>query len=370
MLIDLLFLHQNPVYRAEWLYLRRWRERRYAARWLILPPLIPIFFIAYLPVAVYITDVTVGLLGVMAAVIIPIHLLVMLRTLALAIHVARRESSGHAWDTLVLTGVSARQIVVGKWWAVTRAMLPEYLLTALLTMGLAYGLAQYLHADNFLCIIVYFPDGLCYTSYRMSYGGFPPWEFLPYIPALWKFASAFGFLLMMNLLSAALMTAIGQAAARLTSRQPKSVPYSISIGIFVSLLIIVLTASWMTDKVIRETDKAWCVNWAFSCPTIRREFTPSEAEIRIVAADKLWVIEILQFGLLTFIGNGALLAANTLRPPFWEGLRLLLRNLISFGIGVSLHLILIYGALRLAQIAAVRHNALSPKHERVRLIRL
>jgi hypothetical protein len=64
-----------------------------------------------------------------------VHFRTQLRTLALASNTISREKRGGTWDILLLTPISARQIVRGKWWATVRHAWREYLLLALLRAG-------------------------------------------------------------------------------------------------------------------------------------------------------------------------------------------------------------------------------------------
>ncbi|MCI0351024.1 MAG: hypothetical protein L0Z53_16485, partial [Acidobacteriales bacterium] len=64
-----------------------------------------------------------------------IHFRTQLRTLAFAANTISREKRGGTWDILLLTPMSARQIVRGKWWATVRHMWRSYLLLALLRAG-------------------------------------------------------------------------------------------------------------------------------------------------------------------------------------------------------------------------------------------
>ncbi len=50
--------------------------------------------------------------------------LVVVRCIAAGANVISREHMSQTWDTLVLTGISARQILLGKWFAVLRQVAP------------------------------------------------------------------------------------------------------------------------------------------------------------------------------------------------------------------------------------------------------
>lgn len=69
-----------------------------------------------------------------------IHVLLLYRTNAVAVNAIAREKSDNAWEMLILTGVNARQIVLGKWWATVRYVLRDYWLLAGLRVGLVIWL--------------------------------------------------------------------------------------------------------------------------------------------------------------------------------------------------------------------------------------
>src|SRR5687767_6730300 len=63
-------------------------------------------------------------------------------TMALAANSISREKRGKTWDSLVLTGVEADQIVWGKWWATLAALWSDHAAAALLRPGIvAWGAA-------------------------------------------------------------------------------------------------------------------------------------------------------------------------------------------------------------------------------------
>jgi hypothetical protein len=71
-----------------------------------------------------------------------IHFRTQLRTLALASNSISREKRGGTWDLLLLTPVSARQIVRGKWWATLRYVWRGYALLTLLRVASLFWLVQ------------------------------------------------------------------------------------------------------------------------------------------------------------------------------------------------------------------------------------
>jgi hypothetical protein len=69
------------------------------------------------------------------------HFFLMFRTIALTGNSITREKESQTWEMLVLTGIDARQIVRGKWWASIQRQLPHYLLLGVLRAGAAAAIA-------------------------------------------------------------------------------------------------------------------------------------------------------------------------------------------------------------------------------------
>lgn len=70
-----------------------------------------------------------------------LHFALMFRALALGANSIARERQGQTWDMLVLTGIDARQIVLGKWWATVRQLWRQYALLAVLRAGVIVWMA-------------------------------------------------------------------------------------------------------------------------------------------------------------------------------------------------------------------------------------
>jgi hypothetical protein len=76
---------------------------------------------------------TLGALTVFAATaVVTLHFVLMFQTLALSSNSIAREQFGQTWEALILTGIDARTIVLGKWWATMRRLARRYLLLGLL----------------------------------------------------------------------------------------------------------------------------------------------------------------------------------------------------------------------------------------------
>lgn len=73
-------------------------------------------------------------LGIMLVAMYPVVTLI---TFALAANSIRREKSNNTWDNLRLTGLTPRQIVVGKWWASLRALNGDHGMLIVMRFGVA-----------------------------------------------------------------------------------------------------------------------------------------------------------------------------------------------------------------------------------------
>ncbi len=112
---------------------------------------------------------------------VAMYAVVTLVTLALAAASISREYEGGTWDNLLLTNMSARQIVRGKWWATLRAMWGDHLLVLLLRLGfiawLAYAADPGLRPDRaqvLLALLVITVFSLADSALTVILGILPP----------------------------------------------------------------------------------------------------------------------------------------------------------------------------------------------------
>ena len=80
---------------------------------------------------------TIGEISVVSLLVmnLALYVVVTLVTLALAASSVSREQQAHTWDHLLLTNMTARQIVQGKWWATLRALWGDHLMVLILRLG-------------------------------------------------------------------------------------------------------------------------------------------------------------------------------------------------------------------------------------------
>jgi len=113
-------------------------------------------------------DDTAALLGSLGATLLvamnlAMYLVLTMITLALASNSISREKRGKTWDNLLLTGVDARQIVWGKWWATLAALWGDHAAAALLRLGIvAWGVAVLGGEALYQPIIPFLPTMLSY----------------------------------------------------------------------------------------------------------------------------------------------------------------------------------------------------------------
>jgi hypothetical protein len=142
------FFPENAIKRAELIYQHRSAKRpRTWRRWLnttvkwLMIILVLVFVVTLLLASITQRDPTpiVRMLGPMPTLLILFILFydlsLMFQTISLAANSISREREGQTWEMLVLTGVNARQIVRGKWWATVQRQFPRYLMLAFIRAG-------------------------------------------------------------------------------------------------------------------------------------------------------------------------------------------------------------------------------------------
>ena len=148
----------NPVMRAELRHQQRViQSSRSGWFWVVLAVLmlVPAFITTLVVIAAVLFDIdlapifatpplsVLGQVGLTSLTImqLALYIVVTLVTLALAASSVRREQTAGTWDTLLLTNMSARQIVQGKWWATLRALWGDHVLVLVMRLGFV----AYLH---------------------------------------------------------------------------------------------------------------------------------------------------------------------------------------------------------------------------------
>lgn len=143
---------ENPVMRAELKHQRHIiKTSRSGWFWIVLAMLmlIPALLTAFVILAgafagIYLEPIfTQGALAVAAQVGVTslmimhfaLYIVVTLVTLALAGASISREQTSGTWESLLLTNMTARQIIQGKWWATLRSLWGDHVMVLLVRLG-------------------------------------------------------------------------------------------------------------------------------------------------------------------------------------------------------------------------------------------
>jgi hypothetical protein len=136
-----------------WWELRRTTASAKGIKWsFILLRAIPLTFLAFvalIPAYFYIDDSRLTWLPLMATVLFLPRLILALITIFVGIESIRQDIIQGRWEPLILTGVPARKIVWSKWVTVTWKMLPDQILFALPSVGLAIGISQFFYISDY-----------------------------------------------------------------------------------------------------------------------------------------------------------------------------------------------------------------------------
>jgi len=76
------------------------------------------------------------------------HFRTVFKTLGMASHTILREKESGTWETLLLTNMNSRRLVMGKCWAIVRLMWPAYARLTILRVGTSIGVGAVILASN------------------------------------------------------------------------------------------------------------------------------------------------------------------------------------------------------------------------------
>lgn len=95
---------------------------------------------------------------------VALYMVVILVTLGLSANSITRERAGKTWDSLLLTNMDARRIVLGKWWASVIAMWGDHFMIGLLRLGMiAWVIVSYDRVFSLPPAPLHLPVGLSYV---------------------------------------------------------------------------------------------------------------------------------------------------------------------------------------------------------------
>ena len=354
------YFTDNPIARAELAYLRR--ETKAQSRWFRWPGNILFTcatLLAILPTIFTMYDVprTYIILPIITVAVFIVHFGVMIRTLTLASHTIAREKETNNWDALVLTGQDARQIIMAKFWAVIRCVWWQHTLSAILRLGLAYGLAQFFTFVTDAGCLKHLGPAICYPYLRFS-GDFFNYNYNNYgygyaLLLSQPFIMASGIILVWGFLEAGLLTGLSIFMPLLNSqRRIIGVTGAVAVRTILILLSITLwTAITEKDRSLRNAEQSGSTHGFMMTLSNQRLVYPIE-----------WhqLMGLIQAVPSPFVDDGTILAAVALRPI--PPLNLRVHLLMATGASIGLFLMLIRATLKGALFMAVRQSALRPAH--------
>ncbi|MEP7289463.1 MAG: hypothetical protein ABI947_27250 [Chloroflexota bacterium] len=332
----------SPIARAELLYLRRIdKGRNRWLRWVNRLPIVVAVFANLVPVWLPLlpsirTDICAVLMIVATY---TVQLNVALRTLTLASHTIARETQSDSWDSLVLTGLDARQIVLSKWWTVLRCVWKDHLAAALLKIGLVYGLLQYFTFVTPVSCYSHLGGVLCD---RQNYGYT---QIYPYYSPAIALITVILILVVFGLAEAGLLAALGICTCMYAKKQR----------------IIGLAWAVVTRGILALAVIAFWVVLAMQLQSmaVRLRYNANATAVwQLKPFERMHIIESAQVTLFPLADGGTTIVTNLVR---WNSdVNHVVERFINIGVVLGLYGLLTRICLRMAQRFAEHHRALHP----------
>jgi hypothetical protein len=294
--------------------------------------------VATLPLWLYMDDQirTYVLIFFMGLTIYLVHLQAVTRTLTLASQAIARETESGNWDSLVMTGLDARQIIMSKWWAVMRCVWKDHLFAAILKFGLVLALGQYFNVVYLGACYRHLGGGLCYVSdgYYYPYSSFP-------IFATLSMLCPVAILIAFGLLEGALLAAIGIYTSMFSKYRVVGMAWAVAIrGLLIAIAIVSFFLIASRSQKIFEQNNFYAIRWFMSYQ------------------ERQNILGTLQLSLSTFADSGTIMTTDLIRRTwnydYWFG------RFASAIILLGVFAALTRFVLKLAQHSAVKNHALRP----------
>lgn len=356
-------LTTNPIAQAEWTYLQNTSKHQNPCWWMLNGLLLLLTLSgAIVPFVTYINAYNGNLYLALLILVSVLLVWTETKTVLTTLHTIQRHQQSKLWDSLVLSGIDARCVVIGEWWVIVRCQWRSYVRLSLFRFALAYAAAQVLN----LYPLDLGPalTGFNQWLYYFSIGSGAAWN-----PSINKAIVAGIVILIYGLAQAGLITALGLAATFITRRLNfAALPVALILrGIIVILAAVALaTLAYARPEISRllwyaqnNTPYNWVFVYTSGCdepPNSSNDYCrwfPQEHNNRMV-------VEAAQTSFSTLADSGILLAAQIMRPagsrPF------VLRSIASAVAGLLLYGLAMAILLWFAQVFAVmRHNLLPPE---------
>ena len=357
-------LTENPIARFELNRMQRKFSLHGASYWFRLVAYFCILLVAAIPLFIYIGEPELFVLGFMLIVIAPAQLILVLRTLMQAGESTLLQRQTGMWDTLLITGMSARQIISGKRDAVVQAMWAEWMLLAIARFGLAYGLALYLDRGSYFLCLRQFLDAFCYESYaRYLY------------PNIVEIMVALVTVIVIARLQLHLVGLIGIGSSLLPTKN-RTLGWLIAV-----LLWLAITGSAFGGVIVLDQMRELfqCTHRGSFCETFIENLPESDEDenfrithngsYAILLTDFRRLTDISLVSMSALIDSGTLLASFIMRPYFVLNFTTLLRGLLCFGGAFLGYRLINWLMFNIARRLAVSQGALPEPKRKGDLIR-
>jgi hypothetical protein len=349
------YITGNPIVQAEVTYLRRtYGERNSRLRKLKNFGIAVSLTFAMIPLWIYIDESRVTLRDLMIVGISSIRVAVGIRAMLLASNSITRLRIAGEWDDLVLTKIDGNRIVFGKWWATMLYTWRSHLVAAMLSLGLAYGLTQYLHIMTYNIDCSSWMKPFCHVSHNGPYDSFYPYESMK--PNIFKVVLAGVTSIFYSFVEGGFWAALGIMTGLFPTQNTAVktvVGITIRVGLAMLPLLVLTLSSVRNTQLWSEygccTGGGWCAGVGI---------TPGDSNQPNLGHDQLRLLETLQVSFSTLIDGGTLLTVNLMRPI---GCTLFtIRNIVSAVIGLAIYIALRRWTLGFAEMFAIRRGASRP----------
>lgn len=364
-------LAENPIAKFEFAALQRTLGAKRPGYWLRLIFYFGILLVASLPLFIYLDDRQFSLLILMLFIVFSAQIILTLTTIMQACERSLFQRQAGVWDLLLLTGVSARNIIQGKQQAIVKAVWSEWIILGLVRFGAAFGLAQYFSLGNAFICNDRFPDTFCYQ-------GFPAPT-----PSIFEICIAFFVILLMTRLELRLVILISICSSLLPTKN-RTIAWIVASFVWLTITLGAITGTIFFD-VVQEW--VWAHSYA-DCDTSRvcalvswnraGELSGSESyqkwqrdsSFRRILQEVEWAAKVMQAGLSAISDAGTFLSAHIMRPELFPSLMHMLQCLISFITAVSLYHLLYRLVFKISEVLAVSQGALPEAHKRIKINKL
>jgi hypothetical protein len=282
-----------------------------------------------------ITSDRVVVLQLIIIVLTSTQLIITTRTAAIASHSLRSENSD--WDTFALTGIYARQLILGKWWVTLRQTAPYHALIGCFRLGLACGLLQYLwtveppYTRN-QEIFSYLTSNFAHYS---AFKAHMVWGGVQFASDLEGFSYIASILVSFGLLDAAFVTSLGILASLIWHKNP-ALQMPLTVCFRIVPVILVLLFFYMTPTL------------NIAIPWSAPAWTYANTDQHVVVLDTLHMV-------VSPMMDGGMASIVLTRSKYT-----VYRAGIALALGAGLYIALTWLTLWAAQKIAIRRGALPP----------